>query len=178
MIHENYLDSAIHPTVQLDCSNEIAAKLTKAYGRIVNGNHTPSDLTGFDEARVQLVKELLPYWAGYKHYAKNAENEPPLSKQQKKLKERLEEFLSVKNSCPDDFKLPVLSPRESSKNRDRSQILSSSQNRLEKPSRLSNIVFSIATGIRYKDEKTLQREESMAFSEMSKHIGGKSSTLL
>ena len=181
MIHENYLDSAIFPTTQLDCSSEMSTKLTKSIGRLLNGTNTPNDLTALDEARVQLIKELLPYWAGYKSYAKNAENEPPLSKQQKKLKERLEEFLSLKNTSPDDFKLPLLSARESPKKLEqRSQVLhgSSSQNRFERP-KLSNIVFSIATGIRYKDERTLQREESQAFSEMnSLKQGGKSSTLL
>jgi len=175
----------------------MSTKLTKSIGRLLNGTNTPNDLTALDEARVQLIKELLPYWAGYKSYAKNAENEPPLSKQQKKLKERLEEFLSLKNTSPDDFKLPLLSARESPKKLEqrsqvlhgssspkkleqRSQVLhgSSSQNRFERP-KLSNIVFSIATGIRYKDERTLQREESQAFSEMnSLKQGGKSSTLL
>ena len=74
---------------------------------------------------------------------KNA-NETPGIKQDKKLRERLEDFLNARNSSPSDFKLPPLSPRlrvssPSSHRKKSSQSLESSL----------NIVFSISTGLKY-----------------------------
>jgi hypothetical protein len=180
MIFENYLDSQIQPLTQIDISNDTQSKLAKAVNRIIVGTNTPHDITLFDEVRVQLVKDLLPYWAGYMSYIKNNQNDPPLSKRQKKLKERLEEFLSLKNTSPDDFKLPVITPRtpqSPSKKSRENPLLSSSHNFRNQTNRLSNIVFSIATGIKYKDEKTMQREESHVLSDKSLVGNGQMSAL-
>ncbi len=180
MIYENYLDSQIHPLNQLDISNDTHSKLVKAVNRIISGTNTTLDITLFDEVRVQLVKDLLPYWAGYMNYIKSNQNEPPLSKRQKMLKERLEEFLSLKNTSPDDFKLPLIiprSPQSPSKKSRENPLLSSSNNFRNQQNRLSNIVFSIATGIKYKDEKAMQREDTHFLSEKSNVGNGKISAL-
>lgn len=174
MINENYLDSQIIPSTQIDVNHDVQQKLIRAAGRIIGGTHSPQDLSLFDETRVMLVKELLPYWAGFRNYCRNNQNESPLSKRQKKLKERLEEFLSLKNTSPDDFKLPVISPRATPKKPSHNS-MSSSKLFAQPPNKLSNIVFSIATGIRYKDERTMAREESQVFSE---RVGGKVSSLI
>jgi len=59
------------------------------------------------------------------------------------LKERLDEFLNLRNSSPNDFKLPPLSPRlkvsSPNTNRKKSSQTDSSL----------NIVFSISTGLKY-----------------------------
>ena len=157
MIYENYLDSQINPGTQIDISNEVQQRLIKAVNRVMQNAHAPSDIAMFDEVRTLLLKELLPYWAGYSNYSRNSSNESPLSKQQKKLKERLEEFLSMKNLSPDDFKLPIISPRFTPK---KASITNSSSKFAG--NHLTNIVFSIATGIKFKDERTMLREESVA----------------
>lgn len=164
MINDCYLESQIKPETQIDVSHDVQQKLSKAANRIISGTFTPQDVTLFDEIRAQLVKDLLPYWAGFSNYIKNNQNETPLSKRQKKLKERLEEFLSLKNMSPDDFKLPVITPLTNSPKRTPNPMLNSSAH-FKSQNRLSNIVFSIATGIKYKDERSMQREESHILSE-------------
>jgi hypothetical protein len=158
MIYENYLDSQIAPGTQIDINHETQQKLIKSVNRVIQGTHTSYDMAIFDDVRNILLKELLPYWAAYNAYSKNASNEPPLSKQQKKLKERLEEFLSMKNLSPDDFKLPDINLIRSANNK-KTPLNSSSR---FTGHHLSNIVFSITTGIKFRDERTMMREESVA----------------
>ena len=83
--------------------------------------------------------------AGFKLAEKNANETPTkLSKQEKLLRERLDDFINMRNSSPNDFKLPPLSPRlrvstPTTNRKKSSQTIDSSL----------NIVFSITNGIKY-----------------------------
>lgn len=145
-----YLDSQIPPSTQLDINHETQQKIFKSAVKITQGNITSAELSVFEETRNLLLKDLLPYWAGYKSVLTNEETEMPLSKQEKILKERLDEFLRMKNPSPNDFKLPPLSPTPFASSP--SNLLNKHQSSYANQS--INIVFSIATGIKYKDEKT------------------------
>jgi hypothetical protein len=146
-----YLDSQIAPVTQIDINHDMHQKLLKSAIRITQTLHGQNDLLIFDEARAHLFKELLPYWAGYKFSLSNINDDTqlPLTKQERQLRERLDEFLNAKPPSPNDFKLPPLSPRPNS------TPLGYQTNRpSEKSSHTNlNIVFSLATGIKYKDDK-------------------------
>jgi hypothetical protein len=83
--------------------------------------------------------------AGFKQAQKNATETPTkLNKQDKQLRERLDDFINMRNSSPSDFKLPPLSPRlrvstPTTNRKKSSQTIDSSL----------NIVFSITNGIKY-----------------------------
>jgi hypothetical protein len=150
-----YLDSNILPSNQIDVPSETHQKLLKAAVRISQGQFTNSEVHPFEETKVTLVKELLEYWAGYK-LTINAKSEAPITKQQKLFKQRLDEFLKAKNPSPNTFKLPLLDSRflqQSSPINNNNNRLGSAQQHQQKahhPASL-NIVFSIATGIKFKD---------------------------
>ncbi len=162
IVIEMYLDSSIAPAIQIDVNHETQQKLLKSATRIAQGSHTNNDLIVFDETRAQLSKELAPYWAGYKFSNKDKFTHVPMTKLEKQLKERLDEFLHLKNPSPSDFKLPSLSSR--------SQSILSNYNGSHKPQTQQqdkphtttlpqqtpgsiNIVFSISAGLKYKDER-------------------------
>lgn len=71
-------------------------------------------------------------------------NESPKTKEDKKLRERLEDFLNMRNSSPSDFKLPPLSPRL----RASSPTIHRKKSSQQLESSL-NIVFSITNGLKY-----------------------------
>ncbi len=145
-----YLDSQIAPVSQIDINHDMHQKLLKSAIRITQTLHGQNDLLIFDEARAHLFKELLPYWAGFKFSLTNTSDETllPLTKQERQLRERLDEFLNAKPPSPNDFKLPPLSPRPNSTplGYQTNRPLQSNHNNI-------NIVFSLATGIKYKDDK-------------------------
>lgn len=165
MVIEVYLDSAVSPNTQIDVNHDMLNKIMRSALKVTQGSHVPSDLTVFEEAKISLFKELLPYWgiyliaivmifkmfnsfylnnkAGFKSSPKY-KNEKPTNKQDKQLRERLDEFLNLRNSSPSDFKLPPLSPRlrvstPTTNRKKSSQAVDSSL----------NIVFSISNGIKY-----------------------------
>jgi hypothetical protein len=139
LILDWYLDSVIPPTIQIDINHDAHQKLIRSIGRILQNAHSTSDFQPFDDVRAQLVKEMLPYWAGFKHSYKPSSTRP-LTKLEKILKERLEDFFNAKNPAPDDFKLPAL-------NQKRKEVNGNGP---------IQIAFSLTTGIKYKDEKTNQ----------------------
>lgn len=148
---EIYLESQIPPSIQIDTSQEINQKLLKAAGKIAQGNFSSADIAVFDEVRSSFFKDLLPYWAGFKGISKKYLQFGE-TKQEKILKERLDEFLNVKNPSPSDFKLPPLSPHP--------MILTPNITNCRQNTGTTqnmNITFSIATGIKYKDEKGLNQ---------------------
>lgn len=155
VIIDLYLDSQIPPTTQLDINHETQQKLLKSATKITQGTFTPAELAVFDEVRAQLFKDLLPYYAGFKSNVK--EDIVVISKQDKVLKERLEELLNMKNPSPNDFKLPPLSPQPFMPSPNSMFLMNNSRHgtiALEKPPQSSmNIVFSISTGIKYRDDK-------------------------
>ena len=134
-------------------------KLYKTSQKILLGNYNLSDLGVFDESKAHFLKELVPYWAGYKVRVKEMGSLGSMTKQDKMLRERLEEFITMKNQSPNDFRLPPLSPRSKSATPTKphaSQSLAPPTRQHEKDNNTSmNIVFSIATGIRLKDDKQL-----------------------
>jgi hypothetical protein len=65
VVIEVYLDSASAPNLQIDVNNDILNKLMKSALKITQGGSLPSDLIPFEEAKVSLFKELLPYWGKY-----------------------------------------------------------------------------------------------------------------
>lgn len=158
IVIEVYLDSSVPPSVQIDVNHEFQQKLLKSAFRISQGSYSPHDLAIFDDTRANLFKDLLPYWAGFKFAFKNT-SEVPLTKQEKYLRERLEEFLNMKNPSPSDFKLPVLTPRSAASTPTGSIKQQQQQQQHGHPhtskshQETLNIVFSIATGIKYKDER-------------------------
>lgn len=83
--------------------------------------------------------------AGFKLSLKNVPETPTkFNKQEKQLRERLDDFINMRNSSPSDFKLPPLSPRlrvptPNTNRKKSSQTIDSSL----------NIVFSITNGIKY-----------------------------
>ncbi len=157
-----YLDSQIAPVTQIDINHDMHQKLLKAAIRITQTLHGQNDLLIFDEARAHLFKELLPYWAGFKFTLNNTsdENLLPQTKQQRLLRDRLEEFLNAKPPSPNDFKLPPLSARPNSTpmghhaNR-------GIPNNFHNNHQTLNIVFSLATGIKYKDDKNTAADKEM-----------------
>ncbi|CAF0814981.1 unnamed protein product [Brachionus calyciflorus] len=149
VIIDLYLDSQIPPSCQIDVSFETNQKLLKSAAKIVQGNHSAADLAVFDEVRTNLYKDLLPYWAGFKSIHKEGISFGE-TKQEKMLKERLDEFLIAKNPSPSDFRLPPISPQP--------MVLTPNLTNYRQNTSISqnlNIVFSIATGIKFKDEKAL-----------------------
>lgn len=152
IVIECYLDSSIEPHTQIDVNHETQQKLLKAAGRLAQGNQASNDITVFDEARSILFKELLPYWAGYKVVLKQS-TATPMTKQEKILRERLNDFLNTKTPSP-NFKLPRLSPRPVSVSPSVSKALQvQSQQNAQKHQETLNIMFSLSTGIRFKDER-------------------------
>jgi hypothetical protein len=151
MVIDLYLDSQLAPSTQIDVSHDIQQKLIRSAQKIVQGTFTANDLQIFDDTRAQLFKDLLPYWAGYKFNCSKLEPGAglPLTKQEKLLRERLEEFLQMKNPSLSDFKLPSLSPvpPTATPTGTRSQFHQSGQKAN------LNICFSIAAGIKYKDDR-------------------------
>lgn len=137
IILEVYLDSAIPPAVQIDIQHEAHQKLIKALAKMMQNTHASSDFLAFEEVKSALFKDLLPYWSGYKQACKRSEIST-LTKVEKSLKERFEEFFSVRSFTPNDFKLPPLSAKHKNANQTNSH---------------SQIVFSLTNGIKYKDEK-------------------------
>ena len=127
-------------------------KLLKSAVRLTQGSQTSNDIAVFDEARSQLFKELLPYWAGFKVILKQT-NGVFLTKKEKLLRERLSEFMNTKTPSP-NFKLPRLSPRPLSTSPSVSKALQvQSQQNAQKHQETLNIVFSLSTGIKYKDDR-------------------------
>jgi hypothetical protein len=173
---EVYLDSSIPPSIQIDISHELHQKLYKAASKISQGSHSLHEMGVFEEAKSHFFKELVPYWAGYKFKAKEAAKNGtvPMTKEEKILRARLEEFLIWKNPSPNMFKLPLLSPRSKSvtpilsnqKQNQHQQILAQ-QTLITQTNQTHNhhhphhhqtnmnIVFSIATGIKFKDDRSL-----------------------
>jgi hypothetical protein len=147
------LDSSIEPHTQIDVNHETQQKLLKAAVRIAQGNQSSNDIVVFDEARSILFKELLPYWSGFKVVLKQSNNAIPMTKQEKILRERLSDFLNTKTPSP-NFKLPRLSPRPLSVSPSVSKALQvQSQQNAQKHQETLNIMFSLSTGIRFKDER-------------------------
>lgn len=134
-----YLDSTIPPAIQVDLNHEMHSKLIKSLAKIMQLTHTNSDFAPFDDARAQLFKDLLPYWCGFKLTYKPTV-EKPLTKAEKIIKERLEEFSAVKTPLQTEFKLPPIVAK-------RKDVVNNATS--------LQIVFSLATGIKYKDEKTV-----------------------
>ncbi len=62
VVIEVYLDSVIPPTSQIDVNHDMLNKLMKAAFKITQGAYAVSDLAIFEEAKIILFKELLPYW--------------------------------------------------------------------------------------------------------------------
>jgi len=169
IVIEMYLDSSIAPAIQIDVNHETQQKLLKSATRIAQGSHTSNDFVVFDETRAQLSKELAPYWAGYKFSNKDKLTNVPMTKLEKQLKERLDEFLHLKNPSPSDFKLPSLSSRSQStlsnyngshkpqtQQQDKQQATTLPQ---QTPGSI-NIVFSISAGLKYKDERNAANTNS------------------
>ena len=150
IIVDLYLDSTIPPSTQIDVNHEMQQKLYRSAFRIIQGMNISSEIIVFDEARSLLFKELLPYWSGYKFISNSKSHQIPVMKHEKLLKERLEEFLSTKAPSPINLKLPSISSR---------QIIPTAQNTkypihsLHAQNTTFNIVFSIATGLKIRDEK-------------------------
>jgi hypothetical protein len=129
-------------------------KLHKCTQRILQGYSTSSDLVIFDEAKAHFFKELAPYWTGFKFRIKEANGKLRfMTKQEKLLRDRLEEFIAMKNQSPNDFRLPELSARSKSATPTKAssnQVIPTIKH--DKDTSL-NIVFSIASGIYFKDER-------------------------
>lgn len=152
-----YLDSQVAPNIQLDVNHEIHQKLLRSALKISQGTQLNTDFLIFDDTRSHLFKELLPYWAGFKYACSiNPDGSLafPLTKQEKLLRERLEEFMQMRKPSANDFKLPSLispmidraTPATMEKERARTSM---------------NIVFSIATGIKYKDDRESMKQFSI-----------------
>ena len=150
-----YLDSPVAPSLQIDVNHETHQRLSRAATRIAQGTHQPATELGiFDDTRSHLFKELLPYWAGFK-FACTVDPATgaviyPLTKQERMLRERLEEFMQMRKPSASDFKLPTLMGSGSSRH-GRSTNTPAGGASSERAKANLNIVFSIATGIRFKD---------------------------
>ena len=176
IISEIYLESQLQPSLQIDVNHETHQKLLKSSIRIIQGASVPNDFVVFDEARANFCKELYDYWAGFKDVYKD-QKEIPLTRQERQLRERLDEFLATKNPSPSDFKLPPLPARPQSRLTPPNLNAPASLNALPPASgsnttvapatastpKLSqqqqketsiSIIFSISTGIKYKDERS------------------------
>lgn len=140
LIEDYYLDSVIPPALQLDINNESHQKLLKSLARILQFIHNSSDFVIFEDVRANLFKDILPYWSGFKQTYKDT-GERALTKTEKLLRQRLDEFNLVRTPQASEFKLPPLSAKQKAM-----------QANPDNKSSLQ-IVFSLSTGIRYKDEK-------------------------
>ncbi len=136
-----YLDSQLTPSIQVDINNETYQKLIKTLAKVMQGTQNSADMSAFDDAKALLIKDLLPYWSGFKHSYKPS-SDKPLTKTDKMLKERLDEFMSISDTPFVDFKLPPISAKY------RDPVHTASNATL-------HISFSLATGIKFKDEKAL-----------------------
>lgn len=143
---------------QLDVTHDLQQKLFRAATKIVQGTHAHNDLQIFDDTRVQFLKDLTPYWAGFKYnLSKNAadgaaaggmDSAYPLTKAEKLIRERLEEFMQMKNPSVSDFKLPSLN----------SPLPTGSPTPGPGKKQNLNICFSIASGIKYRDSNSFQQQ--------------------
>jgi hypothetical protein len=144
-----YLDSNLPPSTQIDVNHDTHQRLLKSASRVVqSSNLGQADLAIFEDVKNQLFRELLPYWSGFKFNCKQS-NGIPLTKQEKLLKERLDEFLNMRNPSPNDFKLPLVD-RHLRRN---SSFDSQSTNHANMHKSSMNILFSIATGIKFKEDR-------------------------
>lgn len=107
----------------------------------MQGTQTSGDMVAFDDAKAALIKDLLPYWSGFKHIYKPSADKP-LTKSDKILKERLDEFMIIADTPHVDFKLPPIS----AKYRDPNHTAANAT---------LHISFSLATGIKFKDDKAI-----------------------
>jgi len=154
-----YLDSQVAPALQLDVNHETHQKLFRSATKISLGTHQPTDTAIFDDTRAQLFKELLPYWAGFKFACSvnpaDGSITFPLTKQERMLRERLEEFMQMRKPSASDFKLPSLVGTANQLRRANTPGGGGGgSDRTAAPQKTSlNIVFSIASGIRYKDDR-------------------------
>lgn len=122
-----FLESPISPACQIDISQDLCAKMTKAALRYGQGKDQAAALLGaavgaaqpgqghspmalFDEAHVAVFKELLPYWAGFCKQYKPSENaeETPMTKHQKELRRRYEDFVNAQAPAEQRLTLPAI----------------------------------------------------------------------
>lgn len=158
-----YLDSSVPPAVQIDIPNDLHQKLYKSSQKILQGTYHQNDLNIFDDSKSHFFKELAPYWTGYKFRIKEAGGALSfMTKQDRMLRERLDEFITMKSTSPNDFRLPQLSARSKSatptlkpadKPEAKKQHIAHHHPPAEPVS--LNIVFSLATGIKIKDDKAV-----------------------
>lgn len=148
-----YLDSQVAPPLQLDVNHETHQKLLRSANKISQGTHQTLDFNIFDDTRNHFFKELLPYWAGFKYACSvnpDGTTRFPLTKLERMLRERLEEFMQMRKPSASDFKLPSL--LGTSTNSRRTNTPGGTEKTVSHRTN-TNIVFSIATGIRYKDDR-------------------------
>ena len=136
-----YLDSQLPPAIQIDINHDIHQKLIKSLAKVMQNSHNSSDMVAFDDAKAALFKDLLPYWSGFKHSYKPS-GEKPLTKSDKIIKERLDEFMVIQDNPQVDFKLPPISAKYKDPHNTASNVN-------------LHITFSLTTGIKFKDDKAL-----------------------
>jgi len=103
-----FLESAIQPSCQIDISSDMCNRIVKNAVKVMQGREVIQNL--FDEAQFIVFKELLPYWAGFMKGYKPPEDpaKKTLSKRQKALHKRYEEFQSAPTPKEDRVVLPVI----------------------------------------------------------------------
>ncbi|XP_028403051.1 uncharacterized protein LOC114525812 isoform X2 [Dendronephthya gigantea] len=95
-----FLDSATPPSVQIDISSDLAGRTVHKAQSLHARNklsREQKDCAIFDDAQAIVLKELLPFWAGFcrQYDAQSAEQETeklPLTRRQMTVKRRYSEF--------------------------------------------------------------------------------------
>lgn len=155
------MDSLVSPTLQIDVAHDVHQKLYRAATKITQGANQNNELAIFDDTRGHFFKELLPYWSGFKFACTINPNDGsitfPLTKQERMLRERLEEFINMRKPSASDFKLPLLMGPTATGGGGgggggrRANTPGGGSDKAHRPN--TNIVFSIASGIRFKDDR-------------------------
>ncbi|KAK6183535.1 hypothetical protein SNE40_011001 [Patella caerulea] len=102
-----FLESVYTPSLQVDVQTDVQQKIMKSSQRYMNGKELNPSI--FDEAQMMVLKELLPYWAGFKKNYKPPDNpdKKPVTKIQKMLRKRLENIENYQIPSA-NLKLPAI----------------------------------------------------------------------
>ncbi|XP_067943114.1 regulator of G-protein signaling 22-like [Watersipora subatra] len=129
-----FLESSIQPSCQIDISAEMCSRMVKNAVKVMQGKETMANL--FDEAQFIVFKEILPYWAGFMKTYKPPEDptKKTLSKRQKVVQKRYEEFVNATPPTEDRLSLPVI------------------KHAAVHTTKISSLTYSITDGLKVKDE--------------------------
>eukprot|EP00794_Sanderia_malayensis_P017584 gene17584-19337_t len=115
VIIDVYLDSATPPWLQIDLSSELAARVMQRaqqyYSATKRVPREQKDPFIFDDAQSYLLKEIVPYWAGYCKLRRANEKLPefPLTKKEREKRKRYTQFrkaASTNEKVPNRPKTP------------------------------------------------------------------------